>query len=77
MPSSSQLNKEYADLQGITYLGDAVYASWDGFQIKLKTGDGNDQVIYLDYEVQSNLIAYIRRIRNYCHAVYGGETEDS
>ena len=30
------------------YLGDAVYASFDGWQIELRTGDGNNQVIYLE-----------------------------
>jgi len=42
------------------YLGDAVYASFDGFQIRLRTGDGNNQTIYLDPHVMENLISYKR-----------------
>jgi hypothetical protein len=39
------------------YLGDSVYASFDGYQIKLWTdnGEGEDQVIYLDDRVQEGL----------------------
>lgn len=37
--------------QNETYLGDAVYASFDGWQIKLRTGDCNGQVIYLEPDV--------------------------
>lgn len=44
------------------YLGDAVYASFDGWQIKLRTGDGNNQVIYLEPSVLSRLVEYARRI---------------
>jgi hypothetical protein len=45
-----------------TYLGDAVYASFDGWQIKLRTGDGNNQVIYLEPGVMQSLIEYTKRI---------------
>lgn len=38
-----------------TYLGDAVYASFDGWQIRLRTGDGNNQVIYLEPSVYAAL----------------------
>ena len=38
---STEENKE-------TYLGDAVYASFDGHQIWLRTGDGNDNRIALN-----------------------------
>ena len=31
-----------------TYLGDAVYASYDGYHIWLRTGDGNNQRIALE-----------------------------
>jgi hypothetical protein len=44
------------------YIGDAVYASFDGWQIKLRTGDGNDQVIYLDPSVLHDLIKYAKRV---------------
>ena len=41
-----------------TYLGDAVYASHDGTQIWLRTGDGNDQRIALDPYVYRALVKY-------------------
>ena len=43
------------------YLGDAVYASYDGFQLRLRTGDGNNQVIYLEPAVMRALEVYARR----------------
>ena len=47
-----------------TYLGDAVYASFDGYHIKLRTTDGisTTNVIFLDPEVQVNLVKLIERI---------------
>lgn len=44
------------------YLGDAVYASFDGWQIKLRTGDGNNQVIYLEPSVLNRLFEYFRKV---------------
>jgi hypothetical protein len=44
-----------------TYLGDAVYASFDGYMIKLRTGDGNAQVIYLESEVYAALCRFADR----------------
>jgi len=41
-----------------TYLGDAVYASFDGYQIELRTGDGNNQVIYIDPSAYSALTRF-------------------
>lgn len=41
-----------------TYLGDAVYATFDGYQIWLRTGDGNDNRIALEPSVMDRLIAY-------------------
>ena len=49
--------------QGETYLGDAVYASFDGYMIKLRTGDGNNQVIYLEPEVYAALASYVESLR--------------
>ena len=40
------------------YLGDAVYAQFDGFNIQLTTGDGNNQIIYLEQPVMDALIKY-------------------
>lgn len=45
------------------YLGDAVYASFDGYQIWLRTGDGNNNVIALEPAVFAALIDYARRVR--------------
>lgn len=45
------------------YLGDAVYASFDGWQICLRTGDGNNQVIYLEPSVYAALVSYAKRLR--------------
>lgn len=46
-----------------TYLGDAVYASFDGYQIWLRTGDGNDNRIALEPGVYLALIEYVARIK--------------
>jgi len=40
------------------YLGDAVYASYDGYHIWLKTGDGNNQRIALEPAVYRALVDY-------------------
>ena len=41
-----------------TYLGDAVYAWFDGYQIWLRTGDGNDNRIALEPGVYAALRKY-------------------
>jgi len=45
------------------YLGDAVYASFDGWQICLRTGDGNNQVIYLEPSVYASLVRFASSLR--------------
>jgi hypothetical protein len=45
-----------------SYLGDAVYASFDGHHIWLKTGDGNNQQIALEPKVYEALRKYAQRI---------------
>lgn len=45
------------------YLGDAVYASFDGYHIWLTTGDGNDQRIALEPAVFAALMRYEERLR--------------
>jgi hypothetical protein len=45
------------------YLGDGVYASFDGYQIKLETLEGN--VIYLEPPVMRALTEYVRK----CYAM--------
>jgi hypothetical protein len=49
------------------YLGDAVYASFDGYQIKLRTGDGNAQVIYLEPAVYGALVRYVDKLKEANH----------
>ena len=46
------------------YLGDGVYAAFDGFQIRLWTTDGISEtnVIFLDPEVQVELVRFIEKI---------------
>lgn len=46
------------------YLGDAVYASFDGYHIWLTTGDGNDQRIALEPSVFRRLVNYEDRLRH-------------
>lgn len=41
------------------YLGDAVYASFDGYHVWLRTGDGNNQRIALDPEVMMRTREFI------------------
>ena len=45
-------------MENETYLGDAVYASFDGYQIWLRTGDGNDQRIALEPGVFASLMRF-------------------
>ena len=58
-----------------TYIGDGVYASFDGYQIKLRTDRGysdrdpTNDIIYLDAFVYHNLIKFERE---YC--IPKGET---
>lgn len=47
-----------------TYLGDAVYASFDGYQIWLRTGDGSNQRIALEPAVLDALRVYVKRVFN-------------
>lgn len=43
-----------------TYLGDGLYASFDGYQIKLRAPTGlNDQEIYLEPKVYNNLVKFV------------------
>lgn len=51
-------------MENETYLGDAVFASFDGFQIWLRTGDGNNQRIALEPSVYFALTQFARAIWN-------------
>lgn len=46
-----------------SYLGDAVYASFDGYHIWLRTGDGNQQQIALEPSVFAALVRYRDKLR--------------
>ncbi len=48
------------------YLGDAVYAEYDGYHLKLTTEDGfsSTNTIYLEPEVLHALEVYIRTVHN-------------
>ena len=47
-----------------TYLGDGLYASWDGFQICLRAPRaGGDHFVCLDGYVLLALAAYLRHVR--------------
>ena len=46
------------------FLGDGVYAEWDGYHIVLKTGNDRspDNVVYLDHYVRSALKKYMAKL---------------
>jgi hypothetical protein len=44
------------------YLGDAVHARFDGWQIELRTEDDRRQVIYLEPSVYRALVAFAVRV---------------
>ena len=47
------------------YLGDGLYASFDGWQIKLRAPrDGGDHEVYLDGHVFANLVEWAKQIRS-------------
>jgi hypothetical protein len=50
-------------MENETYLGDAVYASFDGYHIWLRTGDGGNQRIALEPQVLAALDAYRKNLR--------------
>jgi hypothetical protein len=45
------------------YLGDGVYASFDGYQVWLAVNDHRNQVVALEPSVLAALVAYDRRCR--------------
>lgn len=46
-----------------SYLGDGVYASFDGYQVWLRTGESYDvQRIAIEPNVLEALVAYYRRV---------------
>lgn len=53
------------DIENHCYLGDGVYAFFDGYAIRLRTGDHNvfDQEIFLEPEVLSSLNKFYERAK--------------
>ena len=49
----------------VKYLGDGVYASYDGYQIILMTGShiDPDSIIYLDDNVLAALAEYVKQLQ--------------
>lgn len=45
-----------------TYLGDGVYASFDGYQIWLAVGDHRNQVVAIDPDVYEKLVKFVDNI---------------
>jgi hypothetical protein len=46
-----------------TYLGDGLYASFDGMQIRLRAPrDGGDHYVYLDHGVYRQLQEFMRQL---------------
>ena len=65
--------EEEAAMSDETYIGDGVYASFDGLMIKLRTRreeHGPDHVIYLEPEVYDELVRFAGR------CFRGGKTEE-
>ena len=47
-----------------TYIGDGVYASFDGYQIWLASNNHENKVIALEPSVLDNLIKYANKVYN-------------
>jgi len=48
------------------YLGDGVYASFDGYQIWLSANHHENKVLALEPQVFENLVNYKKRIEEKC-----------
>jgi hypothetical protein len=46
-----------------TYLGDGVYASFDGYQIWLAVNHHENNVVALEPKVFANLCEYVKRLK--------------
>lgn len=48
------------------YLGDGVYADFDGYNLRLTTEDGEkiSNIIYLEPDVYSSLEDYVKRLKD-------------
>lgn len=47
-----------------SYLGDGVYASFDGYQIWLAVNDPQNEVVALEPEVFAALCQYVNRLQS-------------
>ena len=53
------------------YLGDGVYAMWDGFMVRITTENGftTTNTVYFEPEVVDALLEYISVVRDYVRTV--------
>jgi hypothetical protein len=52
-------------MEKITYIGDGVYASFNGMHITLRVNDHRSEpVVFLEVEVMEALIQYFERLKN-------------
>lgn len=48
-----------------TYLGDGLYASFDGYQIKLRAPQlHGEQVVYMELEVYQSLLQFVKELED-------------
>ena len=59
-----------------TYLGDGVYASFDGYQIWLAANDHNNKVVALEPMVLASLFAYAAKLGMRIGRAEGPKRED-
>ena len=58
------------------YLGDGVYASFDGFQIWLAANNPNNTVVALEPQVYEDLVQYAADLKAKCEQDKGVEFAD-
>ena len=46
------------------YIGDGVYVDFDGHQVSIAVNHRNNIQVYLDEQVQSNLIEYLQSLHS-------------
>jgi hypothetical protein len=51
-------------MDGETYIGDGLYASFDGYQIQLRADDGSGNVVYLEPAVWDSLKRFVDDVPN-------------
>lgn len=63
MSINDVIPRDPAELAKETYLGDGLYCSFDGWQIKLRAPrEDGDHVVYLEPSVQVAFVEFIERI---------------